>query len=375
MADSSRYRFARLLLIVGAAFVAPATSCGGRTGLRSGGSDAGVTADAAVTADAGVTDAALDGSCAFPQVDAACVAAGSGVVLFGWTAISAPDYLSATWTWDGTSWTQKYPVSPSARDNATMARLNDTGVLFGGSYDSYIGPTGGVLSDTWVWDGSCWAQQFVPGPNAREYAAMATLGNTVVLFGGLGWQSVQGDTWTWNGACWVEIDTQGPGARSGHAMATLHDAIVLFGGKNGDPRVLGGPLLGDTWTWNGTRWTQLDVKGPSARTGAAMATLDDVVVLFGGVDESGSFLGDTWTWDGKTWTQMDVAGPMGDTNQASMPNLMATFDGAVVLLSGFYQTGAPGRTWTWNGTSWTQLQVPGPDVLESWVQSAVTCAW
>jgi hypothetical protein len=256
-----------------------------------------------------------------------------------------------------------------------MARLNDTGVLFGGSIDSYAGDTGGLLSDTWVWYGSCWVQQSAHGPNTREFAAMATLGSAVVLFGGLGLQSLYGDTWTWNGSSWTEIPTPGPAARASHAMATLHDQIVLFGGKNGDPRVQGGAVLGDTWTWDGKRWNQQEVAGPSPRFSAAMATLDDHIVLFGGIDESGASQGDTWTWDGKTWRQMAVPGPTDYLNNPSLPSVMAAYGGVVVLLAGFDQTGAPGRTWTWNGASWTQLQLPGPDVVESTSQSAVMCAW
>jgi hypothetical protein len=53
-------------------------------------------------------------------------------------------------------------------------------------------------------------------------------------------------------------------------------------------------------------WTQQHpATSPPARYGASMsydqATGD--AVLFGGVGSSGSYLGDTWTWNGTTWTQ------------------------------------------------------------------------
>jgi hypothetical protein len=49
-------------------------------------------------------------------------------------------------------------------------------------------------------------------------------------------------------------------------MAPVDGKLVLFGG------VGPGMNLADTWTWDGTVWTQIDVAGPSARAGTAMAT-------------------------------------------------------------------------------------------------------
>jgi hypothetical protein len=86
---------------------------------------------------------------------------------------------------------------------------------------------------------------------------------------------------------------------------------LLFGGLEQD----GSTVLNDTWTWDGTSWTQHDVVGPSGRWSAAAASLDGTVVVFGGVRSNGaagaseSELGDTWTWDGVSWTRHDVVGP------------------------------------------------------------------
>jgi hypothetical protein len=98
---------------------------------------------------------------------------------------------------------------------------------------------------------------------------MATLNGTVVLFGGTGANSsVLGDTWIWNGTTWTEANVSGPSARYYHAMATLNGTVVLFGGC---PTIDCSAPLSDTWTWNGTGWTQIGVTGPSARDGHAMA--------------------------------------------------------------------------------------------------------
>jgi hypothetical protein len=68
--------------------------------------------------------------------------------------------------------------------------------------------------------------------------------------------------------------------------------VVLFGGFGSSS------LLGDTWTWNGTTWTQQHpATSPSARDVAAVAdAATGTVVLFGGGSPDGGVFGDTWTW-------------------------------------------------------------------------------
>ncbi|HEY1690805.1 MAG TPA: hypothetical protein VGG39_01505 [Polyangiaceae bacterium] len=359
--------------MVGAALVALAAGCGARTGLETFGAGPGSSPDAGVDA-----DAALDGPCACPAgqscVDGGCVATGpSGVVVLGWEGVSAPNFLSSTWGWDGTSWTQKDVASPQpARDNASMARLNGVAVLFGGSA---LAPASGLLGETWTYDDHSWTQRSVgSGPINRESAAMATLGDTVVLFGGITSKGANDETWTWNGATWTKLDVPGPSARGKPAMATLGDEAILFGGKNESIAVRGGTMFGDTWTWDGSRWKQLDVQGPSARAGASMAMLDGKLVLYGGLDASGTTLGDTWTWDGTAWTQLAVAGPITPHGLFPMPNLVATLDGAVVFYAAA-QSGDSSATWTWDGASWTMLAAVGPNLLEGPYQSAAMSAW
>src|SRR5882672_1673729 len=67
---------------------------------------------------------------------------------FGAVLLQVPSALAADWT-------QKLPAnSPPARNSHAMAYDAARGqdVLFGGS-----GANNGLLSDTWVWDGSNWA--------------------------------------------------------------------------------------------------------------------------------------------------------------------------------------------------------------------------
>jgi sugar lactone lactonase YvrE len=120
----------------------------------------------------------------------------------------------------------------------------------------------------------------------------------VVLFGGQGnGLNFLGDTWTWNGTTWTQLSpATSPQARGYAVMAydAAFSQVLLFGGEGNGT---GFPFLNDTWTWNGTTWTQLaPVTSPEARFSATMAydPSSGQVVLFGGGSNSG-FLGDTWT--------------------------------------------------------------------------------
>ena len=129
-------------------------------------------------------------------------------------------------------------------------------VLFGGNNSA------GVLGDTWTWNGvtKTWTQQNPAASPSARAAPMAydTATQTAVLFGGNGNGSeCFTDTWTWNGTTWVQqFPASAPSARAGASMvydATLGE-IVLFGG---DANNIWEDSLNDTWTWNGTNWTEI----------------------------------------------------------------------------------------------------------------------
>jgi Galactose oxidase, central domain len=184
-------------------------------------------------------------------------------------------------------------------------------VLFGGQYAKNHFPS----RDTYSWDGTSWTQLHpATSPRGRFGAAMAydAATGTAVLFGGNGGDlhrpKVFRNTWTWNGITWTEqapATSPGPLAYASMAYDAATHSIVLFGGNNGSN------VLGDTWSWNGTTWTQLTpATSPPARYAAAVTYDAHIsrVVLYGGASSqigrgSSNFLDDTWTWDGTTWTQ------------------------------------------------------------------------
>jgi hypothetical protein len=157
----------------------------------------------------------------------------------------------------------------------------------------------------------------------------------------------------------------GDGTRPRSGMEMAMDAkgnLVLFGGINlSEYR-----HLGDTWTWDGSAWTeQHPADAPSPRCCYAMAydAVRGQTVLVGGCDPYDCFM-DTWTWDGADWTEQHPAHP--PSIFVYSPGL--AYDaarGELVLTSTSY----PYRqlvTWVWDGSDWI-LQTPKaapPDTMD-----------
>jgi hypothetical protein len=189
-----------------------------------------------------------------------------------------------------------------------------------------------------------WAERHpTDAPQGRTNMAIAYDGanQEVVLFGGyLGFgASFLGDTWTWNGSEWTErTPANSPPPGSG-AMA--YDAkigkVVYFGGG--------------TWTWDGSEWAELaPATTPPSGPFPVMAydAAREEVVLF--VEDS-QFEGETWTFDGAEWSHETPAhDPPGRSLAA------AAYDAArqQVVLVGGYAGFFLSDTWTWDGTDWTE---------------------
>jgi hypothetical protein len=214
----------------------------------------------------------------------------------------------ATWTWSYEEWAH-HTVSPiTVRNGFAVAAWTECIIVFGGLSEQSAADTK-YLSDLWKWDGTSWTQLPSSGPSGRANAMMASLGNTLVLFGGAtdaaedasagnSSRAFLSDTWTWDGTSWTQRSETGPSARAEAVLAPLRGHLILFGGETAD-----GSPSSETWSWDGTAWTELNADGPSARRAAAMTPVDGKLLLFGGVDVDGNALGDTWTFDGSSWAR------------------------------------------------------------------------
>ncbi|MBN2361693.1 MAG: hypothetical protein JXR83_19730 [Deltaproteobacteria bacterium] len=205
------------------------------------------------------------------------------VVLFGGN--SPGGLLQDTWEWDGQSWLDRTPAagSPPARAYVAMAYDSSRGrvVMFGGEAAAPIFEH----QDTWEWDGQNWVElRPASGSPPRErFPAMAydsSRRRTVLL--------ASGSTWEWDGQVWADRTppSRDPGyrIRSGMVFDSARGVVVVFGGYRGG-------YSQETWEWDGTNWRQrtLAAGNPPGRLAPGMAfdSTAGRVVIFGGYSASG----------------------------------------------------------------------------------------
>ncbi len=271
-----------------------------------------------------------------------------------------PTQAGAAPTVPPTTWNNVTPASgsPAGLSNASMTNdITDGGSLLFGGEDS----SGTFQNGTWIWTGTAWTEDSpATSPSARINAALARTQsgttNGAVLFGGFDGTNYLADTWTWDGTTWTQqTPATSPPARAGATMEYYDGQVVLFGGYNGTS------YLNDTWTWDGTTWTQDTGTVPPVRAYASMA--EDTgyaegtgaLVLFGGYNGT-SYLGDTWTYTASGWTQQTPATSPSARAYAAMaydgtlaePTLFGGYDGSTILSD----------TWEYTGTNDWVEQAP-----------------
>lgn len=272
---------------------------------------------------------------------------GSGHILLVSGLDPSGTLVTTTWSWDGQQWDQvnivsqgidaafydsvrKQVVALQATDpttyrtatwSATWSSLNSAHVpsrMVFRSGSSVFNPTTrsglycGVRNETtetpgletWTWDGSDWSLQTGPSPVKRiDYAlAYDPTSKSVIFFGGElggGPNPNLADTWSWNGSIWTQLQPMHSPA-PGSAYATFDEslgALVLL------------DFTGNMWRWTGTDWMAVPStgQGPGAYHTDAAFGWDPVsrrVIVFGG-STGGAATAHTWLWDGgsSSWTQ------------------------------------------------------------------------
>ncbi len=257
--------------------------------------------------------------------------------------------LADLWSWDGQRW---MPLSSRTGISMITHKLfvDAAGVVFATM------PRGLVAR----WDRGRWDTVVPDSMSRRESAAGAYDAHRArfVSFGGLvGGRAYDttGETWAFDGQRWSRIATTGPPPMLGGAMAydSRRQVMVLFGGLDTTGR-----KLSDTWEWDRARWTRVSSSGPSPRFGAGIAydRARGVTVLFGGVDSANQKLNDTWAWDGRRWRQ--VESPLAPPARSEGYLAFDEARGVIVLFGGEGAAVVPtlGDTWEWDGARWTRVR-------------------
>lgn len=251
--------------------------------------------------------------------------------------------------WNGQGWLLPAPDLPAAQSPRVGAALTwseaeHSLMLLGGRYgrsdcQGVSGPccdgeAGAFCNAMWKWNGSTFARAtrtLTPGPGPRSEAAVATVGNGLILvFGGYHEEGAMktyralDDTWIYSASGWSAAPSAAkPSPRLSAAIAydPVHDAAVLFGGTTLDAAGGCSDLLADTWIWRDAKWQlHKPAHAPSARRGARIAYVPDrkSLLLYGGIglgtDGTATALDDAWEWQGDDWHPVRLTDLEGDDN-------------------------------------------------------------
>jgi hypothetical protein len=226
-------------------------------------------------------------------------------------------------------------------------------------------------AQTWLWSNHQWVQAHpAVAPPKRTGAAVAWDPgmHAVLLFGGeaSGNGGLLHDTWAWNGSSWRDIGTArlAPPPSLMSTMTydgSLHEMVLVESDIH-----FGAPI--QLWTWDGLAWRQHSVAGGPTSPVAAIGfdPRTRTMVAIAGDCSGFECRSQTWSWDGAAWRQLKPAHEP-DFAFYSMSLVPDPISGRLLLVtvSSNALGPAPTQTWAWDGRDWAGLQLlghPGAEV-------------
>jgi hypothetical protein len=159
------------------------------------------------------------------------------------------------------------------------------------------------------------------------------------------------DLWSWDGRRWSAVAPSTGLRLVGH---------TFFADRNGALFVRGG-RQGITSRWDNGHWVPVPTAS-ALNLGGAAGAYDPVsgrFVQFGGSSGPGVVTSGTWTFDGTTWTRLEIAGPppmmVASMAHDSKRGVMVLFGGWDPQLRKGY-----GATWEFDGARWREVSTAGP---------------
>jgi hypothetical protein len=192
-----------------------------------------------------------------------------------------------TWVFDGTTFQlADSSATDSPASGGELAWFPGPGLLvdLGANLDAVAGGSAAACpadapcplipaAEDWQWTGSGWtpvqdlqasaAARYFPPPPVSDTAAGEVVG---LDYTGALWVSTN------PAAGWVEAPSAGaPAPRSEPALAYDGSSgqVVLFGGELLGSTSAAGEVMGDTWTWDGTSWTEQAGGAPASTPSAS----------------------------------------------------------------------------------------------------------
>jgi hypothetical protein len=129
--------------------------------------------------------------------------ASSMVVLYGGHLSNASALLDETWTWDGTTWTQRHPaVTPGGCEGPLGYDAAASQIILLCVREQQMG-RGNYSVSTWAWSGATWTQlhpSTIPPGGGRMTMTYDAVGRELLLFGTL----ASSHTWTYANGQWKQ---------------------------------------------------------------------------------------------------------------------------------------------------------------------------
>lgn len=239
------------------------------------------------------------------------------------TAPSSLSIDNKLWAWDQSGWSSLSETGPSLRNDAKMVYHAQNGktYLYGGRIINPASKVE-VLAEFWEWDGNKWnllSASAAPGRMLHTNLVYDPHRNRIVMFGGVNIdeKGFSNALWEWNGNNWQKIEAHNsPAPRIAHSMVyspALKKTLIVGGVSIKDER------FNEVWAWDGQNFELLDSHLPSIELGNYNAACMDEkgkqqMLLFGRSTklaalkalEPGKNLSDTWIWDGTNWTKLEL---------------------------------------------------------------------
>jgi hypothetical protein len=287
------------------------------------------------------------------------------VVIIGGPSQLRPGARDSVFSWSGLDWELVTANGPEARGNPGVG--HDPGrritVFTGGVRRMANDSAHEINRAAWVHRNGQWSIDTTANTDARDHHVITydEERRALIMYGGIpGDRSAHWPTNTWqleaNG--WQQIANDGPPGRGRTAMVydSKRKQLVVFGGAGeaparGEPQ----PFFGDTWVFDRNGWRKVSDSGPRGRYAHGMVFDEKagVVLLYSGAAaHRDAPLSDMWQWNGERWTEIKLTGPTPGFRYSPV----MVYDRArkrTVLYGG---SGAPGDTWEWNGRSWKRIR-------------------
>lgn len=174
-----------------------------------------------------------------------------------------------------------------------------------------------------------------------------------------------------------------PAARTNHAACSFHGNIVVYGGCDQKEDLI--DEKSSMWLFNPERkaWDLLSPSsvhaGPGPRQNAQLFSHKEFVILYGGVDGSGSHASDLWRFDvaSRSWTQLPTA-PVATSNATLANGQLWLISGSDSISSQIHHLGISSSNDkdVWDSFTFpTNPMAPGPRARHDGALRPISTGW